>query len=224
MSMILRNTLVQALFFAALLPVPAALAQTINPFPLDPAQAADAGEPALEEPALPEPLIHLDDETVEKQLPMAGPSDIAPPPEPLSARMSDPEFIQGVEEITVEDVVIQPEEIELEAPMPVQQVEEPEQEAPVKTPVKNKAQWTAMSGEDVRVVLGRWSEAANVAFVWDSQVQFEVLEPVNVVSYESAVRALLSQYKGGDVRPYGVLNVEPETGGRTLTVDSSEGG
>ena len=75
----------------------------------------------------------------------------------------------------------------------------------------------------MRDVLARWSDRAGVTFVWDTRNQFAVLESVNFdVTYESAVRNLLNQYQEDQVRPYGILNVEPNTGGRTLTIDSGE--
>ena len=121
------------------------------------------------------------------------------------------------EEIVREEIV---EEIVMEEAFQEAAPEAVIQEQP--RPVKAAANaWTAQDGEDIRDVLARWSNAADVNLIWNSELQFAVLEPVSVGStYESAVSVLLGQYKGNPDRPYGVLNVEPDTGGRTLTIDN----
>ncbi len=48
-----------------------------------------------------------------------------------------------------------------------------------------------------------------------------VKKPINVSgSYEEAVQTLLDQYMDDSRRPVGQLNIDPETGARTLLMNS----
>lgn len=83
-------------------------------------------------------------------------------------------------------------------------------------------EWTAAPGANIQSVLDQWSSKAGVAVVWQSYMNVAVKQPLQVSgTYEEAVQSLLDQYSGDSRRPVGQLNIDPETGMRTLLVDMS---
>lgn len=83
-------------------------------------------------------------------------------------------------------------------------------------------EWSAAPGMNIQSVLDQWSSKAGVAVVWQSYMNVAVKQPLQVNgTYEEAVQSLLDQYSGDSRRPVGQLNIDPETGMRTLLVDMS---
>jgi hypothetical protein len=86
----------------------------------------------------------------------------------------------------------------------------------------SSGQWSAPSGSNLQQVLGIWSQKAGVDFVWNSNVNFRVMQAINMSgSYEDALQALLTQYTNERVRPSAQLNNDPTTGKRSLFVEST---
>lgn len=83
-------------------------------------------------------------------------------------------------------------------------------------------EWTAAPGSNIQSVLGQWSSKAGVAVVWQSYMNVAVKQPLKVSgTYEQAVQSLLDQFNNDSRRPVGQLNIDPETGARTLLMDMS---
>ncbi|MCB9981367.1 MAG: TcpQ domain-containing protein [Rhodospirillales bacterium] len=86
-------------------------------------------------------------------------------------------------------------------------------------------QWRALEGQNIRQTLEQWSQAADVALIWDNVNAFAVLEPFEIRGdYEQAVQMLLDQYMRSDVRPVATLHLDPENQQKTLVVRIVEGG
>lgn len=82
------------------------------------------------------------------------------------------------------------------------------------------SQWFASAGSNIQSIVDEWSSRAGVKVVWQSYMNFPVKSPVNVNgSYESAIQSLLDQYAGDSARPVAQLNIDPNTGVRTLLMD-----
>ena len=83
-------------------------------------------------------------------------------------------------------------------------------------------EWSAAPGSNIQSVLGQWSSKAGVAVVWQSYMNVAVKQPLKVSgTYEQAVQSLLDQFNNDSRRPVGQLNIDPETGARTLLMDMS---
>lgn len=86
-------------------------------------------------------------------------------------------------------------------------------------PVNETERWRALQGTDLRKVLMRWSAKNNVDFVWDAKETFLIPQSVKAtVDYDTAVSLLLSQFEGQPVRPVGQLNIDPDTGRKSLII------
>ena len=84
------------------------------------------------------------------------------------------------------------------------------------------SKWSASTGSNLQYVLRDWSRKAGVELIWESNQGFAVRTPVHTNgSYEDALRSLLGQYKGQNIRPNAQLNNDPITGRRTLFIQSS---
>ncbi len=87
-----------------------------------------------------------------------------------------------------------------------------------KEPV-NEIKWRALQGTNLRKVLQRWSAKENIDFVWNADQQFLIKQSIKTMTdYNGAVAALIEQFKGQDIRPVATLNVDPDTGKKTLIV------
>ncbi len=91
------------------------------------------------------------------------------------------------------------------------------------TPVGQK--WKALEGANIRQVLEAWSREEGTALIWDSEDAFAVLQSFEARGpFHSAVKNLLDQYQGSEVRPVAVLHVDPESSEKTLVVRVLSGG
>jgi hypothetical protein len=89
-------------------------------------------------------------------------------------------------------------------------------------PSQGTNRWRALQGTDLRKVLKRWSIKNNVDFVWQSPETFLLPKSMKAnVGYNQAVALLLSQFEGQPVRPVGQLNIDPDTGQKSLIVKTS---
>lgn len=82
-------------------------------------------------------------------------------------------------------------------------------------------QWSAPVGASMQQILQQWSKQAGVEFIWQSNQGFAVRRPVSAGTYEEALQSLLEQYSDEKIRPNAQLNNDPQTGRRTLFVESS---
>lgn len=81
-------------------------------------------------------------------------------------------------------------------------------------------EWVAAPGSNIQSILDQWSSKAGVAIVWQSYMSVPVKAPVRLSgTYEQAVQSLLDQYLDDPRRPVGQLNVDPDTGTKTLLMD-----
>lgn len=79
--------------------------------------------------------------------------------------------------------------------------------------------WSVSQDQSVRDALERWSAAEGVSLIWDSQVDFMVVQGFSESgAYEDAVSKLLDQHVSEGLRPVGKLYADPVTGVRVLTV------
>jgi hypothetical protein len=84
-----------------------------------------------------------------------------------------------------------------------------------------QSQWDAPAGASLQTVLRQWSGSAGIKLLWNSAQDFPLRNPVRASgTFESAVQSLLDQYENERVRPLGQLNIDPETGQRTLMIDT----
>lgn len=82
--------------------------------------------------------------------------------------------------------------------------------------------WRVLQGMDLKKILKRWSIREGVDFVWDADQTFLLKKTTKpITDYNSAVAMLLEQYKDQDVKPIGALNVDPNTGKKTLIISVS---
>jgi hypothetical protein len=80
--------------------------------------------------------------------------------------------------------------------------------------------WNAAPGASLQSVLDQWGAKAGVAVVWQTSINAPVKSAVNTGgNFETAVQSLLDQYAGDSARPVGRLNVDPQTGQRTLFME-----
>jgi len=85
--------------------------------------------------------------------------------------------------------------------------------------------WSAPAGANIQTILDQWASKAGVAIVWQSYMSVAVKKPVSVSgSFEEAVQTLLDQYSSDSSRPLGQLNIDPETGARTLLMEMGSAG
>lgn len=96
----------------------------------------------------------------------------------------------------------------------------PDEQELVAVPVDRGPLWSVVAGQDVRSVLEQWSKAQGVDFIWDGGVQnFRALNSVDISgAYEEAVRSLLEQYEGKDVRPVGKVYLANASQNKTLVI------
>ena len=80
-------------------------------------------------------------------------------------------------------------------------------------------QWRALEGANIRQVLSEWSRLEGAKLVWDNEDAFAVLQSFELRGpFHSAVKNLLDQYQGDEVRPVATLHVDPQSGEKTLVV------
>jgi hypothetical protein len=109
------------------------------------------------------------------------------------------------------------------APMPTAIAPMPDEEKLVKLPVARGPSWSVVAGQDVRSILEQWSKAQGVEFIWDGGIQsFKAVKSLDISgAYEEAVRVLLGQYDGRDVRPVGTIYLANASQKKTLVVSVS---
>ena len=82
------------------------------------------------------------------------------------------------------------------------------------------AAWNAKPGASLQSVLDQWGSKAGVAVVWQTSINAPVKTAINDNgNFEEAVGSLLDQYSGDSTRPVGRLNVDPQTGQKTLYME-----
>lgn len=87
-------------------------------------------------------------------------------------------------------------------------------------PAAGSANWNAAPGASLQSVLDQWGAKAGVAIVWQTSMNAPVRTAVNANgNFETAVESLLDQYSADSARPVGRLNVDPQTGARTLFIE-----
>jgi hypothetical protein len=81
--------------------------------------------------------------------------------------------------------------------------------------------WQTARGAGLADTLGLWSDVAGVDLIWRAYDNFEAPESINVEgSFEDAVTALLDQFEGQSERPVASLHIDPQTGQKTLVVET----
>lgn len=81
------------------------------------------------------------------------------------------------------------------------------------------AAWQADKGANIQDVINLWAARAGVKVLWSSFTSLPVKNSQSSRgSFESALQALLDQYKGDKVRPFATLNEDPASGEKTLTM------
>jgi len=102
-------------------------------------------------------------------------------------------------------------------PMPPRGVSAPSMPAP-----SAATQWQAARGDDLRIILQRWSEREGIELYWQANQPFAVKQNLGLNGpYPQAIETVLGQYLGEDVRPLAQLNTDPTTGRRILIIESS---
>lgn len=87
-------------------------------------------------------------------------------------------------------------------------------------PVAGSGGWKAAPGASLQSVLDQWGAKAGVAIVWQTSMNAPVKSAINENgTFETAVQSLLDQYSDDSARPVGRLNVDPQTGQRTLFME-----
>lgn len=87
-------------------------------------------------------------------------------------------------------------------------------------PVTGSNGFNAAPGASLQSVLDQWGTKAGVAIVWQTSMNAPVKSAIKESgSFETAVESLLDQYSGDSARPVGRLNVDPQTGARTLYIE-----
>lgn len=82
------------------------------------------------------------------------------------------------------------------------------------------AAWNAKPGASLQSVLDTWGAKAGVAVVWQGSINAPIKTAINDNgNFESAVGTLLDQYSNDSTRPVGRLNVDPQTGQKTLYME-----
>ena len=82
------------------------------------------------------------------------------------------------------------------------------------------AGWNAAPGASLQSVLDQWGAKAGVAIVWQTSMNAPVKTAINQNgNFETAVESLLDQYANDSARPVGRLNVDPQTGQKTLFME-----
>jgi len=93
------------------------------------------------------------------------------------------------------------------------------------TTASTGSSWSAAPGASIQSVLDNWAARAGVTIVWTSSINAPVKAAVNMSgSFEGAVQTLLDQYMNDSARPVGQLNVDPQTGQRTLFMNIDRAG
>ena len=87
-------------------------------------------------------------------------------------------------------------------------------------PVASTSNWNAAPGASLQSVLDQWGAKAGVAIVWQTSMNAPVKSAIKENgNFETAVQSLLDQYSSDSARPVGRLNVDPQTGQRTLFME-----
>lgn len=131
------------------------------------------------------------------------------------------EVISAAEPVMIAPEVVPEPQVEELQPEPVQVQQQ--EEAPAAPAVMQQAplRWQAARGADVQEVLSLWSGDAGVELLWAVEAPFNAPESFSLEgAYEDAVVALLDQFLGSPVRPVADLYVDPETGKKTLVVQT----
>lgn len=84
--------------------------------------------------------------------------------------------------------------------------------------------FSAQAGANVRAVLSQWASREGVQLVWNNAGNVTLKNAVSADSFEGAVRDLLDQYSDDSQRPVGSLNRDPDSGRRTLTIETERAG
>ncbi|MEJ0061702.1 MAG: TcpQ domain-containing protein [Alphaproteobacteria bacterium] len=81
--------------------------------------------------------------------------------------------------------------------------------------------WKAEPGDQLRAVIKKWSERANVELVWATEYDYPIQASVNFSgSFEDAVRNLLSGFVDAKPQPFGRLHDNPTAGQRILVIET----
>jgi hypothetical protein len=128
-----------------------------------------------------------------------------PEPKPVAVVQAQPVQMPQVQAVAkVEPVAIAPvapQQIAAVTPPPVAPVDAPRispvtpnQSAALPAPQSNEAaNWDAKAGEDIRIVLARWSERAGTDLVWEADGGGKVARDINVDgSFEDAVKQVMA--------------------------------
>jgi hypothetical protein len=82
-------------------------------------------------------------------------------------------------------------------------------------------EWSFSKGQNLRDVLGVWSQKAGVNMIWSIPKDYTVPQTVSINgTYEQAVQALLEQYSLNADRPLGSLHVDSQGTQRTLVIQT----
>ena len=83
--------------------------------------------------------------------------------------------------------------------------------------------WYAEKGQSAYQVLSQWSRNAGVDLIWNSQFLVDLFDDIAVNgSYEEAVQAILSQYKGRSAGVHGSLFIDEVSGKKTLVIETNQ--
>lgn len=87
-----------------------------------------------------------------------------------------------------------------------------------------QARWTAQPGDNLKTVLNAWAYKENATLIWQARHNsYEIRQPVAVNgSFDDAVAQILDQFGNDSQRPFGRLNIDPETGTKILYIEHSD--
>ncbi len=113
------------------------------------------------------------------------------PPVPLAVTPPVPAAVSAPQPAAV--VSPQPKEVAAVSPPPGKAIDAPRLSEMPATPKPAAGQWEAKAGEDIRVVLARWSERAGADLVWEADGGGKIARDMNVNgSFEDAVAQVMA--------------------------------
>ncbi len=90
--------------------------------------------------------------------------------------------------------------------------------SPVTPAVAKPVSLQAGPGDSLETVMNQWAAKADAKLIWKTNHPFVLKRPVMAGNFETAVQAALDQYQNDPIRPVADLNIDPQTGRKTLSV------
>lgn len=113
--------------------------------------------------------------------------------------------------------------IDIIEPQSSQAVEESIQNIAPQVVNTSPRKWRALQGTNLKSTIKRWSARENIDFIWKADEVFLIKESLkDARNFNEAVATLIQQFDEQKTRPVATLNIDPDTGRKSIIVTSKK--